>query len=246
MADLTAHQISFILNKHRYQENFLVDAEEGRALGQRLRQAQKRLRDEGFGLALTMDMSDLQVYPLMPHSGNIESALALVATIADALDVALDDKTLAAVLVTAEALDALVGGLPEDQIQTVNLDFTWNNGGGDDNGYSDCFCSTRTPPRAGGAFEAALENWMEAQGHGYDMVFQNREEAQATMCAGEALDGLGQTLLDNSGGDPASLLHAWGLVLTGEAAAWKALERASNLDQTLPAASEHRSTKLRV
>lgn len=211
----TPHQISFILDKQRYQQNFLIAPDDGRALYLRLSQEVDGLKTEGFALSLIMDMSDLQVYPLSPSSGEgAMAAQSLLENIASALDLDYDtDETLAPVIEKAKALDSITAALSEDETQGTLVEFTWNNGGGDDNAYADTFCSTKVVSGASGHFEDALENWMQDEGHAYDFSFMDADKEPPTMDASAALEDLSGTLLDNSSDHNDSLINAWGKVL---------------------------------
>jgi hypothetical protein len=216
MKDATPHQLSFILDEHRYQANFLIDEDGGDALFRRLEQERAALQKGDFKLEAVIDMSDLQVYALpMNAQANANSAEGELDNIVSALSLNGEPETpaLADVRAKAVALDALTDALSAEQTQVTLLEFNWENGGGGDNAYGSDFLSTKAPSDAGMAFEDALENWMTEEEHGYDFAFSDGNPPAPTVNASSALADLSGTLLDNSNGDEDSLAHAWGKVL---------------------------------
>jgi hypothetical protein len=208
------YQISFILEGHRYQQDVRMDASTADALRSRL-----------DGKASRMDLQDLQVYSLNESKDRFDafSALDLLATITEAVNVDLsaidedEEPGLEDLRLLADALSASTESADANSLVATQVDFTWDNGGGDDNAFTDGYASPASMVSQREAFEEALSDWLEASGHAYDVCYQeisDDPDDETTLVSG--LESLIDTLETNDLDGEFS--KKWIKVLKGELA----------------------------
>lgn len=202
-AEWPHYQISFLLNNHRYQQDVRCPEDRANAFFERLENGKDALQKLGVS---TMDLQDLQVYLLDRDKDRYDesSAYGLLETLTDAVSINLEspedleeEPEVAKLIVLAKTLDVAFEGTPKDQLLSVQMDFTWDNGGGDDNAFTDGYAAPVNMRKERKAFEEALGDWLET-GHGYDVCFKNiANETDETMDLLSGVRDLIETLKEN-------------------------------------------------
>lgn len=195
------HALSFVLDESRHEVDFLATPSEATSLWRRL----EAIRTADL-VAGHDTVQDWQVRPLTQSEPG--SAVHLVDTIVEAL--ALDeeeDAQIEALMTKAKANDALAGASGNTVGHVV--DFVWDNGGGDDNCFTQAFLSASHDEgsRASAAFVDALEDWLDNEGHAYDFTFGPVQTSGPEQPMAEAVQELADELADNE--DPSSLATSW-------------------------------------
>lgn len=196
------HAVSFILDGTRHEVDFLATPAEATALFSKLETV--RLADL---LAGRDTVQDWQVRPLSKEEPG--SAAHLLETITE--EVFMDDADelakVAALKTLAEANDALAGIGPTGAGHVV--DFAWDNGGGDDNCFTQSYqvASGEAGERASEAFADALEDWLVSEGHGYDFSIGPVQTARSEQSMAEAIQDLAGEMEDHD--EPSSLASTW-------------------------------------
>lgn len=192
------YQISFILNEYRYQQNVWLDEATAQQLRVRLVNEQTAWNnDKKTAGAITIpDPQDLQVFKL-GDTPNTDNAETFFGTIIDALslDDNDDDEALKSLQSQAKALsnDFDPAALEPTTIRFTDVEFTWDNGGGDDNAFWDGYCYPSEKASKNETFMDGLENWLLNEGHAYDVAFS------APTGQKEAMESLPEALMDMSG-----------------------------------------------
>ena len=165
-ASLLPFCLSFVHDQHLAQARFLATQDQGERLMDRAAALQPGLN---VGAA---DVQNLTVYPLSASDGSPLGARHLVDTVVEAID-ADPSSALSQVQALADAIDAAV--LKAQRSSTVEpalfeVEFVWDNGGGDDNAFSQGFAVPPGPTWAkkAAAFGEALCDLGENEGWFYD------------------------------------------------------------------------------
>lgn len=205
MTSPTPHALSFILGGRRREIDFLATASEASDLFQHLRSVQMASRT-----ANQDSVQDLQVRPLSAPSPG--SASELLTTITDAVDTddTEEDPEIQTLTALAEASDTLAETDSTPLIHEVN--FAWDNGGGDDNLFTQDFLgsSSMAGVQASTAFADALEQWLNNHSHAYDFTLGPGEMDAPTDTLVEAVGDLAQELDDAvASGDAPLVASVW-------------------------------------
>lgn len=212
----SAHQISFILDKVRYQQDFLIEPAEAEALNKRLDAERDALEGKGFDFVTVLKLSDLSVRELDDAHEPAGSAVELLETITSAVSVSLEGdvpEDLKALLEEAQSLDtdkAVIQANPEDLVN-LEINFTWDNDG-DDNAFTQRFQVAHVQTPAADAFVSGLEEWLLHEGHAYDLTVGPADTDVSDRWQ-DALRELAGTLKDNSEGSHDTLDFVWGEAL---------------------------------
>lgn len=209
------YQISFILEGYRYQQDIRMEDDQAQVL-------RKRLSSQ---LSLSDDVQDLQVYLLNEDKDRFDafSALDLLETLTEAVSVDLsaidaeEEPGLEELRVLAEALSASAETAEPTSLKAIQIDFTWNNGGGDDNAFTDGYAAPSGTDDQRAVFQQALTGWLEACGHAYDVCYREVTDDSADttdLCTG--LEELVETLKDNGLDEDSSI--KWIKILESEIA----------------------------
>ena len=141
----------------------------GRAVDQAIRRFLDAAPGESHAISLISLASDMK-------SG---SAGDLLNVIAEAISLEFDDESEPEeeqawdnLVALAERVDSVSS--PDLALVPVSVDFVWDNGGGDDNAFSDGFLCCQADPEnleAAYQFVEALKEWGENESHWYDFSY---------------------------------------------------------------------------
>lgn len=142
------YEISFVGNENLHQFRTRMD----KATSEKLYTAIDKGRDYQV-------ISDVQVYPISEEPD--ESAAIELVDILDDANYDEDEKdNLASLRILAEKVD-LAAEKPGAEKETYLVEYVWDNGGGDDNAFSQGVCVNKKARKANKAFFDALEIYLD-------------------------------------------------------------------------------------
>lgn len=213
------YSLSFILDEHRYEADFMAEEAEAQAFFKRLDEARRTMPEvaEDTTSAL-LNIQDLQVYPIpVGHKGAEGPEEFVRYVLEEGLNRKMDHlrEEDQALMNAAQAMEAACQASKANGAEAfyLSVDFTWNNGGGDDNAFSWTLEGTVDQERALLDFMDQFEAWLEDRGHGYDLAVGYDSGEAPTDTLKDAVRDLVGTLDTNYERSPESLGQAWANVL---------------------------------
>lgn len=226
---MVPHELSLVVDKELVRARFMADPEAVMQLGELFSEAELQL------LSARVDLQNLQVRRL--DTEDIGTASQWVLDVSFETGFRLDTPTPEgeeeawgrwnALFQCAQEVDAALQE-PGAQPTFMVVEFVWENGGGDDNAFTQGFWVNKAASDPLNGFEEVLNDIQDQDGHFYDVTWLNSKGLDV----GISLDGLAQRF---------SGLKAKAPKLLALVSSLRALERAHQLDEQLPPSMPKRS-----
>lgn len=194
---MDTYRISFILNETRFDRWACMTQDEASQIQCAIEKDYKK--------AFPYQSGDIQVFAPLDSP---DSAYGLIDCIvsAQAMDEA-DRKEQKVVLLERQA-NTLDRHALEGETRDMLFEFTWDNGGGDDNNFSWVFSYSVNDIQKVNAFCDDLGQWLETHGHGYAPAYRENSDQPETLEKHEALEEIIDAFADHDIDMPAvSALH---------------------------------------